>query len=302
MPGGMGAGAGMGVGEDESGAGGMGGMPGGMGGMPGSMGGMPGGMGGMPGAMGGNQGGRAAARGALVKYRLFRFFDMSVEPGKTYQYRVRIHFKNPNEGVKTRFLADPALASGETRASEWCVPTSAIAVPRDNHVLAGTVRPAGGNMEARATLMVVKWDQQTAVNAVVEKKDMVRGTLFNFSEDVLLAKSATGTAAAKQKVNFATDLLLVDISGGEVLPGAGKAARASDILVMGPDGELAIQSQFADASAYIQEAERLKSLDKKPAETTEGDGSNGPGLFGAAGGGAGGGPQGPGLGQGAGAN
>ena len=69
-------------------AGGMPGMPGGAGGMPG----MPGGAGGMPGMPGGGY----ASPESLVKYKLVRFIDQTVEQGRKYRYRVKIFLEDPN--------------------------------------------------------------------------------------------------------------------------------------------------------------------------------------------------------------
>ncbi len=37
--------------------------------------------------------------GSRLTYKLLRFFDFSVEPGKSYIYRVSLALKNPNFGV-----------------------------------------------------------------------------------------------------------------------------------------------------------------------------------------------------------
>ena len=48
----------------------------------------------------------ASADNAEPKLKLFRFFDLSAESGKTYRYRVRLLLKNPNEGVAVQYLKD----------------------------------------------------------------------------------------------------------------------------------------------------------------------------------------------------
>ena len=45
----------------------------------------------------------------LVDYKLFRFFDLNVEPGKHYQYRVRLVLANPNH------LEEPTAAKPKTK-------------------------------------------------------------------------------------------------------------------------------------------------------------------------------------------
>lgn len=46
----------------------------------------------------------------LLDYRLFRFLDTAVEPGKTYCYRVTIRLWNPNVGLPIKYLETPELA------------------------------------------------------------------------------------------------------------------------------------------------------------------------------------------------
>ncbi len=47
-----------------------------------------------------------------VPNKLFRFVDFSVEPGKTYQYRIQLWLLNPNFGLKPECLEN-AMTSGE---------------------------------------------------------------------------------------------------------------------------------------------------------------------------------------------
>ena len=45
-----------------------------------------------------------------VEYKLLRFFDFSVKPGKSYIYRVRLVLRNPNYGIEANKLKKPELA------------------------------------------------------------------------------------------------------------------------------------------------------------------------------------------------
>ena len=78
----------------------------------------------------------------LVDYKLFRCFDFSVQPGRTYRYRVRLVLNNPNYNVGAQYLANAALAKGATRPSPWSDPSSEVNVPRGFSMLAGNARPA----------------------------------------------------------------------------------------------------------------------------------------------------------------
>lgn len=80
--------------------------------MYGSEGGMYGSEGGM---YGGSSYGTAGGYGnpmAGVDYKLVRFFDFEAEPGKTYRYRVRLFYRDPNNLFAMRSGAGTAAAAG----------------------------------------------------------------------------------------------------------------------------------------------------------------------------------------------
>lgn len=76
--------------------------------------------GGLGGGGGGEFGGPTMSGGGVdegAEYRLFRFIDESVEPGKAYRYRVKMELPNPNYGLDPRLLADPKAAVNELLAT-----------------------------------------------------------------------------------------------------------------------------------------------------------------------------------------
>ncbi|MFM8324037.1 MAG: hypothetical protein ACKN9U_04175, partial [Pirellulaceae bacterium] len=90
--GGMPGAGGPGGGYPGGGAGGLGGGMAGMGNMGGMMGGVAGGgAGGYPG-----MGSSARNQTSDSKYKLVRFYDFDVAPGKVYKYRVRLMLEDPN--------------------------------------------------------------------------------------------------------------------------------------------------------------------------------------------------------------
>ena len=82
---------------------------------------------GMPGA------GGMAAEG--LEYRLFRFIDLAVVPGRTYRYRVKTVCWNPNLNVPSRHLADAAVAKQITLESLESNATSPVVVPDGTRML-----------------------------------------------------------------------------------------------------------------------------------------------------------------------
>jgi len=85
----------------------------------------PDGMGMMPGMMPGPDG--QVAKGP--EYRLFRFIDLAVMPGRTYRYRVKTVCWNPNLNVPGRHLVDVAIAKQTTLESPDSNATTPVVVP-----------------------------------------------------------------------------------------------------------------------------------------------------------------------------
>lgn len=112
------------------------------------------------------------------EYRVFRFFDTDVEPGKAYRYRVTIRLWNPNVGLPVRYLEDASQADVVSLTSAPAEPEmssdgGAIRVPgrsrivtrmltnidkklaglggRDNEALVIDVNPESGNLELHST-------------------------------------------------------------------------------------------------------------------------------------------------------
>jgi hypothetical protein len=94
------------------------------------------------GAMGSGGMGSGSARQLIdgVEYRLFRFVDLSVLPGRKYRYRVRLVCWNPNLNLPTRHLEDVALAKKSTLESPVSDPTEPTIVPDGKQLLAMPLR------------------------------------------------------------------------------------------------------------------------------------------------------------------
>ena len=111
-----------------------------------------------------------------LEYRLFRFFDFTVEPGKHYRYRVSLLLWNPNWKVPPQYLARADLAK------KWYVETE-FSDPSDLFSIAHAVK----HREARIYLYY------QAVCAAMADNKLVDGELdallqladvFEFETDV----------------------------------------------------------------------------------------------------------------------
>ena len=73
-----------------------------------------------------------------VDYKLFRFVDFTVQPGKRYKYRVKLVLQDPNFNVDKSFLSPEVLDRNPkvSRVVEaWSEPSPTVGIP-----LAGGVR------------------------------------------------------------------------------------------------------------------------------------------------------------------
>lgn len=104
---------------------------------------------------------RVRADGELL---LFRYFDFSVEPGKTYRYRVRLVLNNPNYGrLPSEANGEAQVVEGETRTTEWSEPTPPVSIERDVYYFVKDV----DTKRNKTRVSVYQWDTKlgTTVNA-----------------------------------------------------------------------------------------------------------------------------------------
>ena len=264
---------------------GAGGMP--MGGMPGE--GMM--MGGMPGmARGGMVGGGMQGMGAngMVQeetspYILFRFFDFNVEPGKRYRYRVRLYLTNPNYGVAERYLVPELAALSQSKEewkqyidTEWSEPSQVVNMSLDDSVLvAGVSKSTRADSEPSGTITAVHWDYEKGTE-VFDEFSVDRGSVANFYDQKMPQMAAAaagmggpgmggpgmgapGAQAGRQpteKVDYVTEMLVLDLKGGERLPGRNKdLTEPATMLLFSPNGNLMVRSSVKDS----EELEELKN-------------------------------------------
>ncbi|VTS10754.1 unnamed protein product [Gemmata obscuriglobus UQM 2246] len=102
----------------------------------------PGGPGG-PGGFGFGAGGPPPVE---VENFLLRFVDCDVQPGRTYQYRVRLKMQNPNY-QQDKLVADPASAKVQVLYSKWKQLDRPITVPPESFLYAYDTKAYRENTE-----------------------------------------------------------------------------------------------------------------------------------------------------------
>ena len=272
------------------------GGPGGM--MPPGMG--PGGMmgGGMGGMMGGGEGGMGMEM-KLPEYRMFRFVDTTVEPGKTYRYRVQISVRNPNFGLPAQYLSQADLADKPILAAKKSEPSPLAHVPDKTGLLVRSLRKGETRKSKTGYEVLVLAENPETGNYALKSLTTELGAFANFDK-----KQAKGPDA-KNAESVTTNSLLVD-ARGRVEDGDSKKGGTTgpseplELLFLREDGTFSVASAADSQRDYERYAQTLPTADdgKKKDKDGEGGGSSlfpgGGGLFGPPGGGAGAPPGGPG--------
>jgi hypothetical protein len=226
-------------------------------------------------------------------YRLFRFFDFQVEPGKFYQYRVKLMLINPNYDVERQYLEQDDLRVAKYLETDWSEATEIVSVPRDARVLLGSVKPTPRGrvtMEPKASVGISFFYYDRGAQ-LYERHDVVRGMYLNFPGHELPANLVPveetvpgqgllglGLGGPGKKtdepepvtVDFNTEHILLDMMGGERLPGRDRnLVSPGKMLLFDPSGNLVVKDELEDKTEYD-----LSDPDLKPAA------SNAPGgLF-----------------------
>lgn len=218
--------------------------PGGLGIRPGMMPDMPG----MPGMMLDGQGQPVVG----LDYRLFRFVDTTVEPGKTYRYRVRLSLWNPNRDLEPRYLTDAALAKDVKLPSVPSNVSEAVAVPGTNALLVRTLRKAESKRFKAGSVEVLVLDKASDTgNYALRSLITEPGGLINVDKRL----NKPGDLRTRGEDAF-TDAVLVDMRGRQDDRAEVRGAKGSpppeplDMLFLRPDGTVAVASA-ADSQAKV---------------------------------------------------
>jgi hypothetical protein len=180
-------------------------------------------------------------------YRLFRFLDFDVQPGKYYMYRVCLVLANPNYKLKAALLSNEARKYAENvyLETDWSKPSAVISVPGDTGVLLASVAPpqrSGG--ESWANVLMTKWSMDKGTEEH-KKMSLFRGQIANSGTPT----SRTTTA----RPEYATDSLAVDIRGDERLSKTEHdSTEPAEILLLTAGGNLVVRDEIDDALATAE--------------------------------------------------
>ncbi len=192
-----------------------------------------------------NQGGPQRPQSNFV---LFRFTDTAVEPGKQYQYRVKLRLANPNFGVTERYLVNPESAKPKVVYSPWSEPTAVVTVPRDVEVFAGpVVKPSSKDPLMRT--MINRLDRDRGLKLVAEQT-FRRGDIMSIHTTIQPDDSTAIATPTAIDAQLNADAVVVDIEGGKPLKGRNSSTSPGELVLLQGDGSLVLRDEFEDESTY----------------------------------------------------
>jgi hypothetical protein len=236
-----------------------------------------------------------------VEFRLLRYFDFTVEPGKRYVYRVQLVVHNPNFGVKEAYLEKSEFGAKEYVGADWSEKSPIVSVPQNTSTLAIAVEQQ--KRDTIGSMLVALWQKDTG-KKVYNEFGIERGQLLNYANVEVKAavrKGGPATLDSDDKTDMLSNVLVVDLSGGKKLPTkkpvvpdkdkrtdpVGRPLPSEDrmqfspgeILIMEPNGTLLVRKEFDDMTAV----ENFTTQPEMPVGGPMGPGGRtpyGPGMYG----------------------
>jgi hypothetical protein len=219
---------------------------------------------------------------ALPDYCLLRFLDVTVQPGRTYEYRMRIRMANPNFGKKNQVEKAADAEVKELLGPSARVPGT-VAVSRDVLHYAVDVQaldpkfpgpPAGREhvaFQIHRWMSYYEWAPPKSSTTffpvgcwvVAERVLVSRGTLVGGRQKVTLPVwspeqkgyvKAGRPGAGGVEVDFGRyerpveAPLLVDFEGGKLSYKGTKTEAPIEVLLLSPDGKLLARDSATDAA------------------------------------------------------
>ena len=214
-------------------------------------------------------------------YKLLRFFDFSVEPGKTYVYRVSLALKNPNFGFDAAKLKkdvsreEKFLSPTVPEKDKPLMQTVLVDVPKDTQVFVGVPK----SEEAAAgkfPVVLLTWVQKNGRSAYMAVPNVDRGQVLNITGGTatpVVVESTTGPGPAGPaadtddiKTDFITDTALLDMDGGKKLNiGKGKPIAPREMLFMAVNGKT-FSLKLRDELDDLAEVNRITTKTETPTE------------------------------------
>jgi hypothetical protein len=220
-----------------------------------------------------------------VQYKLVRFFDMEVEPGRVYKYRVRLFYEDPNNpntdpqnGLvmnppARRTLADsvlqrlqqqeqdPATKNAYYVITDWSTASQPVTLPAPARMYVGQVSPpryangVGGTQvpqsEPRGEVVPVDWYEDLAID-VSDEQRAYRGSYFDYTDDFEVLDPITLAIRLLEDYRLRNGYLVLDLRGGEDLPGdrEKRVESAGEYALLDDEGNFVVRNELDDYQRY----------------------------------------------------
>jgi len=158
------------------------------------------------------------------------------------------------------------------RTTEFSEASEPVQTPGSSSVLAGRVEAGRRVMQTGvanprvlmlrdpvATVLGMRWDPSKEVSALVtqERKGLTRGSIIENKGDLWVLNPNTLAFEKKENYNFRTSMMVLDMRGGEDLPGRlvdankERLKTPGEILVMdAATGKVAVRNELEDADEF----------------------------------------------------
>ena len=231
----------------------------------------------------------------LTTYKLLRFFDFEVQPGRTYVYRVRLMLEDPNyprnsalQPATSTMKPDTVIrvqdlqaadrrSDAKTRTSKlttgWSAVSPPISVPSRSRLFASSVGKR--TLPLSATAVYAEWDPSLAT-AVPEMAEVSRGSVLGGKANIEFGLDVIDPLTKQVKLlkdyRFFNTVVVADIDGGDTLVRSTKdneLTSGSEIVAMDSmTGDLIISREFDDFEkfrllSFADDREKLEKANEK---------------------------------------
>jgi len=204
------------------------------------------------------------------EYRLFRFIDLDVKPGRSYRYRVKVVCWNPNLNVPSRHLVDASLATKPILESPESEPTAPVVVSDGARLLVQPLpKQAMKKLKPGMVAVQILGEKPNAGSLSLRALIMEPGGLVNV--DLQQKKSGESRSVGDA---ITTNRVLLDVRGRQDDRTETRSGKTTpppeplEMIFLRPDGMLDVASS-ADSQMDIDRYRATLSAD--PANAASGD-------------------------------
>lgn len=186
---------------------------------------------------------------------MVRSLDFTVEPDKTYRFRLRIVVFNPNKG---REDISPGVDNKSAELNgPWSEPTNEVTMPPDvaTYALHPTPRPNSGKRLEPVQFQVAKWNPDDGIT-VLKTFDAAPGEIIGDTGSVYVP-GIDGGEKKSRRIDFNSQRVVLDTIGGTQripsalgIPGIIEVPAVS--LLLRSDGSVVLHTQEDDVPNEVR--------------------------------------------------